>query len=75
MGRTLHRQDLLYPELSYKVMGCAFDVFNALGSGHHEKYYQRALIEAFKHEDIKYQTEVSFPIPKLTLIKFSSILG
>jgi len=43
----LRRKDILYPEISYKIIGCAFDVYNALGSGHHEKYYQRALAETF----------------------------
>ncbi|MBM3250948.1 MAG: hypothetical protein FJZ07_01820 [Candidatus Nealsonbacteria bacterium] len=38
---------MLYPELSYEIIGCAFDVYNFLSSGHHESYYQRALSESF----------------------------
>jgi len=37
--------DLIYPELSYAFIGCAFDVYNQLGSGHTEKVYQRALLK------------------------------
>ena len=32
MGKPkFKRQDILYPELSYEIMGCAFDVFNQFG--------------------------------------------
>ncbi len=62
MRRILQRQDLLYPEISYLIIGCAFDVYNSIGSGYHEKYYQKALIEAFTEKDISFQTEVSFPL-------------
>lgn len=62
MGKIVKRDDLLYPELSYTIIGCAFDVYNSLGGGHHEKYYQKALTEAFIEREIKFQTEISFPI-------------
>jgi len=62
MKHLVQNQNLLYPELSYLIIGCAFDVYNSIGSGHHEKYYQRALIEAFKEKDIPFQTEISFPV-------------
>ncbi|MCJ7826244.1 GxxExxY protein [Patescibacteria group bacterium] len=62
MKRLIRKQDLLYPELSYLIIGCAFDVYNSLGSGYHEKYYQRALIEAFVEKGISFQTEISFPL-------------
>jgi GxxExxY protein len=59
---TLKRQDLIYPELSYKIIGCAFDVYNSLGSGHHEKYYQRALSEAFSNKKLSFHQQVHFPL-------------
>ena len=62
MKRLLKRDDLLYPDLSYMIIGCAFDVHNTLGSGYHEKYYQKALQEAFTEKRIGFQTEVGFPI-------------
>ena len=37
--------DLIYPDLSYKIVGAAFQVFNKLGFGHKEIYYQRALVK------------------------------
>ncbi|MEA2020346.1 MAG: GxxExxY protein [Patescibacteria group bacterium] len=35
--------DLIYPELSYEIVGVLFDVYNKLGSSYKEKYYQRAV--------------------------------
>ena len=62
MKPPVRRQDLLYPELSYRIIGCAFDVYNSLGSGYHEKYYHRALIEAFAEKRIAFQTELQMPV-------------
>jgi GxxExxY protein len=58
----LKRKDLVYPKLSYKIIGCAFDVYNLLGSGHHEKYYQRGLAEAFLAQKLKFKQQVYFPL-------------
>jgi GxxExxY protein len=58
MSQTLRRTDLIYPDLSYKIVGCAFDVYNSLGSGHHEKYYQRALSEALSQQNVGFRQHV-----------------
>lgn len=58
----LRRDDILYPELSYKIIGCAFNVYNALGSGHSEKYYQRAFCEAFSEQSLSFCQQASFPL-------------
>jgi len=62
MIKVLKRKDLIFPELSYKIIGCAFDVYNALGSGHHEKYYQRALAESFSEQGLNFAQQVNFPL-------------
>jgi len=48
---------IIYPELSYKIIGIAFKVFNALQYGHQEKYYQRAFELELNKEGIKYEKE------------------
>jgi GxxExxY protein len=48
---------LVYPELSYKIIGIAFKVFNKLGYGYQEKYFQRAMALDFDKEGIKYERE------------------
>ena len=50
-------RELIYPELSYKIMGILFKVHNKLGSTYQEKYYQRAIETEFKKENINYERE------------------
>ncbi len=60
--KTIKRDDLLFPELSYKIVGSAFDVHNNLGSGHYEKYYQKALAESFSKNQLKFKEQTYFPL-------------
>lgn len=48
---------LIYPKLSYQLIGLAFRVYNQLGYGYQEKYYQRALACELEKEKIKYIKE------------------
>lgn len=50
----LKRNDLLYPELSFQIVGCAFEVHNELGFGFKESIYQKALALAFKEKKLSY---------------------
>lgn len=54
--------DLVYKDLSYKLVGLAFEVNCALGSGLKEKTYADAYEELLKEEKIKYQREFYFPL-------------
>ena len=51
--------DLVYPELSFKIVGCAFEVYNELGYGHLEKYYQKALSVALKNKNLSFKEQAS----------------
>jgi len=53
-----NKSNLLYPELSYEIIGVAFNVFNELGFGHREIYYQRALSKELNRAGIEYEREV-----------------
>ena len=50
-------KELVYPELSYKIIGISFKVFNNLGYGHQEKYFQRAMVLELDKQGIKYEKE------------------
>src|SRR5437870_5550133 len=56
------RPDLLYPELSYKIIGCSYEVFNEIGGGHKEKVYHKALAIAFRNAGLKFKEELYFPL-------------
>jgi len=49
--------EIIYPKLSYEVIGAAFKVFNNLGYGHNEKYYQRAFSEELKIRKLDFERE------------------
>jgi len=54
--------DFLYEDLSYKIRGCAFNIYNTLGFGHKEKIYQKALVLELEKAKIKFQKEQALPI-------------
>lgn len=56
--KDLIKDDLVFPELSYKIVGTCFDVFNELGFGHRENYYQKALELEFKNKQLKFTPQV-----------------
>lgn len=49
--------DLIYPELSYKIVGISFKVFNEFGFGLPEKQYQAAFAKALTLENIPFKRE------------------
>jgi len=53
---------LIYPELSYKIIGIAYKIFNTLGFGHKEVFYQRAFANELKELKINFKKEFRHPI-------------
>ncbi|HEY0030038.1 MAG TPA: GxxExxY protein [Bacteroidia bacterium] len=58
----LKRKDLLYPELSFQIVGCAFEVYNEIGFGFKKIIYQKALSLAFKEKGLSFKEQVKFEI-------------
>lgn len=48
---------LVYPELSYELVGMTFDVYNRMGFGYQEKYYQRAYAEELTARGRRFKKE------------------
>lgn len=48
-------EKFLYKDLSYKVIGCFYEVYNELGPAHKEQIYQEALKIAFSEKKIEYK--------------------
>jgi GxxExxY protein len=49
---------LIYPNLSYRLLGLAFNVGSTLGHGHRENFYQRALSHELKENKIGFKEQV-----------------
>lgn len=62
MAGIIKRDDLLYPELSYELIGCAFDVHSQLGGGHPEAVYQKAFAIALRKRDIAFKEQDYYPL-------------
>lgn len=52
----------MYPELSYQIIGILFEVYNTLGYGYQERYYQKAIAALLKSLGIKFKEQVSVEI-------------
>ena len=59
-GRKVN--NFLYEDLSYKIRGCVFRVYNILGFGHKENVYQKALAAEFKKIGINFEIEKVLPV-------------
>jgi GxxExxY protein len=59
--------EYLYQDLTYKLRGIFFEVYNQLGPGLPEKIYQKAIIQELKIQKISYETE------KNIIVKYKDI--
>jgi GxxExxY protein len=57
-----NKERLVYPELSYIIMGILFEVHNKLGTKYQEKHYQRAIEIKLKELNIPYKREAKVNI-------------
>ena len=55
--KELKRNDLLYPELSYQIIGILFEVYNKMGYGYQEKYYQKAISDKLKEINLPFREQ------------------
>jgi myo-inositol-1(or 4)-monophosphatase len=51
-------EKLIYPELSYKIVGTLFDVYNELGYGLRERNYQEAIRGCLKSKNISFKEQL-----------------
>ncbi len=53
---------IIYKELSFKIVGILFDVYNELGYGYQEKIYERAVEKLFIKEALKYERQPCYKL-------------
>lgn len=49
-------------EMTHQIIGCLYSVWNELGYGYQERYYQRAFEKLLVAQQFAYQRELSVPI-------------
>ncbi len=48
--------------MSYTIIGVLFEIYNQIGLGHKEKYYQRAITVALTEAGLSFREQVCSPI-------------
>lgn len=54
--------DYIYKDLTYKIIGCLYEVHKELGSVHKEIIYHKALAIEFKSKNIPFEEEKSIDV-------------
>lgn len=62
MSQLLKREDLIYADLCYEIIGCAYDVYNSLGFGLKESTYQKAMAIALRNKNLTIEEQIPFEI-------------
>lgn len=57
-----YSEKVIYPKLSYEIVGAAFSVFNEIGWGLSEKQYQAALAKELSSRRLSFRREVHIPL-------------
>lgn len=65
----IKNKDFLYPELSYKIQGCIFNVANKYGKGLKENIYQKALVEEFQIAELQFNEQKRIDIYSINTAK------
>ncbi|MFH1523311.1 MAG: GxxExxY protein [Patescibacteria group bacterium] len=53
---------VIYKELSYRIVGILYEVYNSLGYGYLEKHYEKAIEKCFIDYQIKYVRQAPYKI-------------
>ena len=61
-ARKLAGPDVVYPDLSFRIMEAVFEVHNRLGPGFSEEIYHRALIAELDIREIPFETQTGITV-------------
>lgn len=51
---------VIYKKLSYDILGAVFEVYNKLGYGFKERYYEEAIAKEFNKRGISYKRQLPY---------------
>ena len=60
--RKINNSDLLYPDLSYQIVGAVFAIWKELGPAFKESVYQKALEKELEKRNILFKSQQQIPI-------------
>lgn len=53
-----YKEKVIYPELSYRIIGIIFEVWNQIGYSHKEKYIEKAIATSFIKNKIPFREQL-----------------
>lgn len=59
---SVNDRKLIYSDLTYKLIGLFYKIFNTLGYGYREQYYERALEQELQKLGIPYERQRVIPL-------------
>lgn len=59
---TLRRKDIIEPDLSYRLIGVLFDVYDTIGPNHREHVYQKAIAQALVKRGMLFKEQARVPL-------------
>jgi len=62
MPGGVYKDNVIYPELSYIIIGILFDVYKELGPGYKEVYYERAVAKGFDRVHLRYKRQLPYKV-------------
>lgn len=54
----LRRNDLVYPDLCYQIIGILFNVGIEVGFGHKESFYQKAVVKGLENNGLNFKEQL-----------------
>jgi len=52
------KDDFIYADLTYKIIGALFEVFNTVGSNHKESFYQKATAHELRELNLSFKEQL-----------------
>jgi len=52
------KKDIIYPQETFEIVSMAYDVWNKIGFGHKEIFYEKALAEIFRKRNKKFKEQL-----------------
>lgn len=52
------KKNIIYPQEVFEIVSIAFDVWNKVGFGHKESFYEKAVAEMFQKKNKKFKEQV-----------------
>lgn len=58
MDAKIFKKDLIYPKETYEIVGFMYEIWDKVGYGHKENFYQKAVAEIFRKNKKEFKEQL-----------------